>query len=87
MYTVKLSLAAHVTQPIAIPYRYVTLTDDGFIATPPRGNVYLEPGIVYDCIVLNEQYLEFLGSLAEAYFAVSDLQEFIRQASLTITKP
>jgi hypothetical protein len=80
--SVRLVVASHVTKPLEIPFCLVT-TDH---ATLPMGYVYLEPGKRYDCNVINDHYIEFLDTFDEAYLAVRDLQDLVRQGSLTITK-
>lgn len=82
---VTLKAAAHVTEPLAIPYRHALLGEDGWRATPELGKVYLDPGLVYDCTVLSEQYIQFQSSMEEAVFFTGDLQKLVRQGDLIIT--
>ena len=82
---VKLQAAAHVTEPLEVPYRHMVRNPKGMAVTPPLGKVYLDPGLVYDCTVLSEQYIQFEGSMEEAVFFTGDLQKLVRQGDLMIT--
>lgn len=84
---VKLQAASHLSEPLAIPYRHAFLEEDGWVATPELGKVYLEPSLVYDCTVLSEQYVQFQSSMEEAVFFTGDLQKLVRQGDLVITYP
>ena len=86
MEIIKLAVAPNVTEQVVIPFRLVTLGDDGFIGSPPMGDVYLDPGSVYDCTIIDERYIEFLDAIDEVFFDLHDLQKLIRQNLLTITK-
>lgn len=77
-------ISSKISEPLPIPYRHVTLQDEGFVATSILGNIFLESKIVYDCISLNEHFIQFQDSLEDAVFFTKDLEKLVNQEKLQI---
>ena len=83
MSTIKLS----VTKTTPVTYRHLFLNEDGYMMSPPRGKIYLEPGREYDCTVINDECINFPHSMEEAVFSTFDLRDLVRTGVLTIKEP